>query len=638
MTHSQTSPSHHDWFTDHANLEAEIRGSGPHLWRPAVDGLALHARIGEGGQGAVYEATVLSSGNRIAVKFIRPHHLGSNRQHQRFERELDVVSRLNHPNIIRPIGSGVADSGHPYILMELVEGESLQRILNEHSPSGRKREPHLGRLDWFEQLCDAIWHAHLNGVIHRDLKPSNIMIDVDDRVRVLDFGLARHIASSVGQEHRHSITQTGQFIGSFAWAAPEALADRGMEVDARSDVYSLGLILYATVTGSSLTRADPSSRPHHDPITDGEFMFPERWRTLPRDLRAIVRRCLRRDPNQRYQSVDQLLADIRRFRAGQPVAARRENRWYDLKATIHTHRVFVAASLMLMLACVIFGNAMWLLHRRALDAEKLAQTRLLSERDEAQRAQQLARYLLTIFDRAPADGVTPSAHSMTVIDLLSNAARRAESDLIDQPGLQAEVNSALARWLITFGAHDDGLDRLRAALDVRSGLVGELHPANLSDVALAFKTARTLDRPNDTLEYAQWGVDLRWAACGPRVDWMPSCLTLLAEAILDAGGDPARAETVAREAVDALAPLSDEAGTAQERARANTTLGLALVAQAKYAEAIPLLALHVPSVEEEFGPGFEYSIRVRQALSLAYKKQVKEPAPIPVSATTRQGS
>jgi tetratricopeptide (TPR) repeat protein len=314
--------------------ETSASGGGPSLTVP-VDWLPNYRLLGEvhrGGQGVVYRALQESTGREVAVKVLKQGPFAGPEDRQRFEREVRVLAALRHPHIVSVHDGGSAD-GFFWFVMDWIPGRSL----SEHVAHERPSVPDLLRL--FVRIADAVHAAHLRGVAHRDLKPGNIRVDPEGAPHVLDFGLAKLPTT----DEDDGMTRTGQFVGSLPWASPEQAEGRQDEVDLRTDVYSLGVLLYESLTGRFPYRVSGSLREVMDAIATADPPPPSRAaRELDDEVDAIVLRCLAKEPARRYQTAGEVARDLERYLAGQPIDARRDSTGYLLRKTLRRYRVPLA--------------------------------------------------------------------------------------------------------------------------------------------------------------------------------------------------------------------------------------------------------------------------------------------------------
>lgn len=262
--------------------------------------------LGEGGMGSVYEAEQENPNRRVALKVIKPGLAGPDLL-RRFEQEAQALGRLQHPGIAQIYEAGTENSGfgeQPFFAMEFIGGRTLIDFCNEEKLDTRKR------LELMARVCEAVQHAHQRGIIHRDLKPGNILVDQTGQPKILDFGVAR-VTDSDAQATRQ--TDLGQLIGTLAYMSPEQVLADPLEIDTRSDVYSLGVILYELLSGNMPYRTD---RKHlHETIQAIREEEPAPLRTLSRafrgDIETIVGKALEKDKHRRYASAAGLAGDIR---------------------------------------------------------------------------------------------------------------------------------------------------------------------------------------------------------------------------------------------------------------------------------------------------------------------------------------
>ncbi|TWT45080.1 Serine/threonine-protein kinase PrkC [Phycisphaerae bacterium RAS1] len=344
----------------------------------AIPGYELIREIHRGGQGIVYLAMQLATKRKVAVKVILEGRFAGAADRARFEREVQILAALKHPNIVAIHDSGSA-GGCFYLVMDYIPGQTLDRYVESRrrelaeSPSGGsasgaaaapgKTASHAGSrvtrravdefLRMFAKICDAVNAAHLRGVIHRDLKPSNIRVDPEGEPVVLDFGLAKAPVGDVAPAA--AMTETGQFVGSLPWASPEQASGMPSAMDVRSDVYSLGVILFQMLTGRFPYDVTGSMRDVLDRIISAA---PARPSTLLRhigdEVETIVLKCLAKERERRYQNAGELASDIRRYLSGEAIEAKRDSAWYVLRKMARRNAV---AAVMLMTLLVGIGSA-----------------------------------------------------------------------------------------------------------------------------------------------------------------------------------------------------------------------------------------------------------------------------------------
>jgi serine/threonine protein kinase len=368
-----------------------------------LPGYELVREIARGGQGVVYEAVQIETKRRVAVKVIETGD-ADGRTRRRVEREAELAASLRHPNIVSLFQRTVLSDGRQALAMEYVEGVAIDewaRAVDAAAPQTREGERTALRvkLRAMATVCDALQHAHVNGVIHRDLKPANVLVTNNGVPRVVDFGIARRVTSET------RITRTGAFAGTLAYASPEQVSGHPGAVDIRSDVYSLGLILYEVLTGrrpydtaGSLSGAIANIT-RNPPAPLGKLKPGDQ--AAGDELESIIERALAKERNERYQSAAALRNDIENYLAGRPVEARHHSTVYLLKKLAWRHRVaFLATTAGVTLLAAFAGVMAWtssrLSNQRSLLQSSLASStiergRLMAVNGDSGRAEEMIR-------------------------------------------------------------------------------------------------------------------------------------------------------------------------------------------------------------------------------------------------------
>ena len=432
----------------------------PELVALEIPGFRIVEQIAAGGTGVVYRAEQASPRRDVALKVLRLDSLAPG-QVARFRREAEILGSLQHPGIAQVHGAGVLESGSvalPWIAMELVRGVPIDRHVRERALDLR------AILALFLDVCEAVEHAHRRGIVHRDLKPAHVLVDAGGRARVVDFGVARGGQAEPGL----APTRTGALLGTLATMAPEqARGDR--EIDARADVYALGVVLFELLTGRL-------------PIpVDGLELFvalrevceaaPERLcrarPDLPRDLDAVLAMALEKEPRRRYADAGELAADVARVLALQPVRARRAGALARLAKGVRRNR-----ALALGLGSVGLALAAGL---------TVALLALAKERSQRERTSETLDFLARrTTARVPKLGLGEDQRAE-----LLEVAERIERQLEVDPGRRA-LRDALARTLFDLGSLDQvrkDLPAMRARMERARALREELLEADPDDVA-----------------------------------------------------------------------------------------------------------------------------------------------------------
>lgn len=352
----------HEQHCADAALFAEIKvRCGTRDLAPGLDplhgipGYELRGELERGGQGVVVKALQRATKRVVAVKVLLNGQHATPRQRLRFEREIDLAAQLRHPHIVTIHDSGIA-AGRPYLVMEYIDGCRLDDYVRRERLSVRQR------LELFRLVCGAVGYAHQRGVIHRDLKPGNVLVDRDGQPHVLDFGLAKS-AEPAAPEEGGPLTDTGEFLGTLAYAAPEQARGEPDQIDTRTDVYALGLMLYEMLADELPYDVRGSLTSVLSNIVTVEAGAPSRHNpALEADVDTIVLKALAKEPDRRYSTALDLGSDVERYLAGQAIDARRDSLTYVLGKALRRHRVAVgtaAAFLMVLVAALATSLAFW---------------------------------------------------------------------------------------------------------------------------------------------------------------------------------------------------------------------------------------------------------------------------------------
>ncbi len=467
------------WFEDPEALLQDVQESG---WSavslPHIAGYEGLEEIERGGQGVVYRAIQNSTSRQVAIKVLLDGSFASENERRRFEREVEVVAALRHPNIVRVYDSGVTSDDRLFYVMEYVEGSSLVEFLQAETEVDAPEitAPLPGVLSLFGRICDAVHFAHQQGVMHRDLKPGNIRVDPAGEPHILDFGLAKIADPEHGGDPSGlPMSRTGEFLGSLPWASPEQAEGAINKIDIRTDVYSLGVILYQIVTGRFPYRVVGPVREVLNRIVHDEPIRPSLLhQNVDDDLETILLKCLQKSPDRRYQSSGDVSLEINRYLAGEPIEAKRDSRWYLLKKAFGRHKGPAVAAIGGVFLLLAFGLTMSVLYSRALSAEKLAES---SKQDALAAANKFAvvnEFLLGAF--IPSTSDPEEGRALTVREGVDAAAERIEKDFAGKKAIQAELHLALGYWYGNLGMLERRDEHHLRTLTCRREALGDEHP------------------------------------------------------------------------------------------------------------------------------------------------------------------
>ena len=456
-------------FMDGAVLDSRLTHT-PSLAGQVLGAYRLVSLIGQGGSGSVWLAERCDGRfeGRAAVKLLNVSLINRTGE-ERFKREGTFLARLRHPRIAHLIDAGVSTTGQPYLVLEHVDGQSIDDYCTERSLSIE------ARLRLFLDVSEAVAHAHANLIVHRDIKPANVLVSVNGDVKLLDFGIAKLVEPSTYGDADNSaessaISREVKRAMTPHFAAPEQLA--GGPVTTATDVYALGVLLYILLTGHH-PAGEAASSPatlfraivEHEParVSDAIETRGHR-RSLRGDLDTIVAKALKKNPSERYETVTALADDIRRYLGHEPISARSHTLRYRTAKFVRRHVVGVAMSA----AAVMLGSGLLALHTSRLSAER---DRAQHEAGKAVRVSQLLMGLLTSVD----PWVRTQSGEPTVRALLDTGARQVQLDMNDQPELQAEMLTLMGRTYQRLGEYEKAQQLLEQALTSGRKAFGPQH-------------------------------------------------------------------------------------------------------------------------------------------------------------------
>jgi len=509
----------------------------------------LLEKIGEGGMGVVYMAEQEEPVRRkVALKVIK---LGMDTKQviARFEAERQALALMDHPNIARVLDVGATDTGRPYFVMELVQGVPITEFCDKNRLSTEER------IRLFIPVCQAIQSAHQKGIIHRDLKPTNVLVGLSPDglgiPKLIDFGVAK--ATNQKLTEKTLFTHYGMMIGTPAYMSPEQAEMSHLDIDTRTDIYGLGVLLYELLTG---TTPFPEQRLRSAGYNEIQRMIleeePERpstrlstlqgdqrsvvarnrgaseltlGRAFPRDLDWIVMKCLEKDRARRYETANGLARDIERCLHNEPVVARPPSRLYEFQKTVRRHWVSFAAVTAVLSALAIGMVVSALEAARARRAEALARQNLAD-------SQAVAKFLAEIF-ASPEPG--RQGRNTTVTEALGAAATRLETNTVMQPLTRAGIQETIGWTFHTLSLNDEAIPLLEKVRDYRQAALGlEQHSTltALNNLAICYAQ---VGREEEALKLKEQVLALRRKVLGPEHADTLQAMNNLANAYRGAG-------------------------------------------------------------------------------------------------------
>ena len=550
---------------DEESLDVSLAGQ-------IVGSYTLVSPIGHGGMGSVWLAR-RSDGRfegHAAVKFLNAALVGQ-AGGERFRREGSVLARFAHPHIARLVDAGVSPFGQPYLVLEHVEGEPIDRYCDRHSLGTE------ARIRLFLDVLDAVAHAHSNLIVHRDIKPSNVLVTPDGRVKLLDFGIAKLLEDSEEPCESTALTREGGLALTPEFAAPEQVT--GGAITTATDVYSSGVLVYLLLGGQ---RRAGSPAETMRALAAAEF---PRLAAVRGDLATIVAKALRREPAERYVSAAAFAEDLRRYLDHKPIAARPDTlRYRTSKFLRRRWRAVTAVSAAALLIVLLTG---------------IYTVRLAAERNharlEAEKATKVSN-LLTSLLTASDPYVTHEVREPTVRGLLDAGATRVHTELAGQPELQAQMLTVMGRVYERLGASNKAQALLEEALALnRRGPANEALAQTLNDLGVLHKNKGEFPAAVPLLEEA---LAIRRKLLGTDNKDFAVTVSELGRAYTNQG-DTERAEPLLEEALRIRRKIFGENDT--ETATTENDLALVLRVKGKLPEASALLQQSLAVHRKVFG-------------------------------------
>jgi len=484
---------------------ATSREAGTASHPAAIGRYRIIRLLGEGGMGTVYEAQQEEPRRVVALKVIKLG-LATHDRLRRFRQESQALARLQHPGIAQIYESSTADTGlgpQPFFAMEFIRGLPLKQYAEVHRLDTRHK------LALMVKVCEAVHHAHQRGLIHRDLKPGNILVDETGQPKILDFGVARVTESDASEgDLQQTMTGIGQLVGTLAYMSPEQVLGDPLEVDTRSDVYALGVILYELLSGRLPYQVNQRqlSEAVHTIREEEPASLSSIGRDYRGDVETLVSKALEKDKARRYTSAADLGADIQRYLNDEPITARPPSASYQLQKFARRHRGLMAATaavFVVLLAGVAVST--W----QAIRANRAGQA-ALRERDravaaEANAVQERNRALT---EKLRADGESASAKAVSdflqngllaqasasaqarpdtkpdpdlkVRTALDRAAASIAGKFDKQPLVEASIRQTIGNTYLDLGIYPEAQKQIERAIELRRRLQGEYHPDTLA--------------------------------------------------------------------------------------------------------------------------------------------------------------
>lgn len=435
-----------------------------------VGNYKVRQTIGVGGMGVVYQAVQENPHRTVAIKVIRPG-LASKSLLSRFKQEAEVLARLHHPGIAHIYEAGVAVVSHedgsqakrPFFAMEFIEGLTLTEYAERQNLNTR------ARLDLMTKVCDAVHHAHQKGVIHRDLKPQNILVDEDGQPKILDFGVAR--ATDGDMKTMTSRTEVGQLVGTVSYMSPEQVLGDSTLLDTRSDIYTLGVILFELLSKHLPYKLNSCTVPEAARIIQDEdpARLSKFGTTFRGDLETIVQKALEKEKSRRYSSAALFALDLRRYLQDEPILARPQSRIYQIRKFAKRNVGLVSGVAIAFLALVVGTSIAIYQAVKATEQALVAQSEAQRKTVALAEAEEVTVFLTDML--ATADPFNQK-RDIKVSEVLEMAAGEVDTKWNDKPLIEARLRQTIGRTYNMLGKYEESEHHLSIALDLQKQSLG----------------------------------------------------------------------------------------------------------------------------------------------------------------------
>ena len=465
--------------------------------RDQIGPYRLLQKVGEGGMGEVYKAEQTHPVRRLVALKVIKAGMDTKQVVARFEAERQALAMMDHPAVAKVFDAGSTPHGRPYFAMEYVKGVPVTEHCDRYQLTTRER------LDLFMQICEGVQHAHQKAIIHRDLKPSNVLVALRDgkpEPKIIDFGVAKAIAQKLTE--RTMFTELGVLIGTPEYMSPEQAEMTGQEIDTRTDVYSLGVMLYELLSGAlpfdskelrsagfdgirRRIRDEEPPRPSTRLSSLGDdrskesarlrrLDLPTLRRQLSGDLDWITMKALEKDPGRRYGSPQELAMDIQRYLVDEPVLASPPSSAYRARKFMRRHRAGVGAAMAVFVVLVgasVVSTGLFFKAQR--EAERA--------RTEAGKSEQVATFMTEMLE-AVGPSVARGRDTAMLREVLDETSDRVGTDLTGQPEVEATIRSVLGNTYRELGEYEPAEPHVRTALEIRRRVLGDDHPDTLDSI------------------------------------------------------------------------------------------------------------------------------------------------------------